>query len=265
MNGWMTAMWIPVGFIVAVLVAWWCLEVRRRRRKARNRAARLRRAQEESAKQEERRVREAEQKAEETQLAIEDLEVIKDISDEFAQLEAINRTRYKYRLPEEDREWIRRRMCELYEFLGQSLLEAARTGDARSFDRLLDMVSSRPYGRSNYRRALDREYGFPPDWHDLVARFIESPDVECIATPADNRRRPEEIRLLAARALKVRQLGTAKLVLAQCDDSVDVRAAVGEVLYSELVKLVYDLHVELGYTFEDDIDEEEPDSIVEDQ
>lgn len=149
-------------------------------------------------------------------------------------------------------------MTELEGLVRHSLDDALEK--ARS-DRQFFLTVLKPFmqlGRSSFEQSragysqIGIELAFPPDWNDMVARYIESPSVhDFIGVGGDQEL--GRLRLMAAEALRDRSLTNAKIVLAKADQpSYSYKGAkypgrdeVGPVLLAELAKLVKQLEIEL--------------------
>ena len=89
---------------------------------------------------------------------------------------------------------------------------------------------------------------YPKNWNALVARYFENP-VQSDFVGLNGFARGE-LRLAAAKALAEGSFTTAKIVLAWCNHDQFHRTEVGDVLTSELAKLVVSLHASVGAVYE---------------
>lgn len=81
-----------------------------------------------------------------------------------------------------------------------------------------------------------RDFAYPDDWNDLLARHYATPAIESFRDVPDWG--PGDVRLLAAQAVDSDDLTNAQIALAFCNCHRNYREAVGDVLTAELAKIV---------------------------
>ena len=92
------------------------------------------------------------------------------------------------------------------------------------------------YVDNELRKIGVRDFAYPDDWNDLVARFRDTPSISAFRGLPE--RGPGDVRLLADEAVESDDLTNAQIALAYCNSESRYREAVGDVLTAQLARVV---------------------------
>lgn len=258
---------IAIGIIVAIIIAWIvALRIRRKRREApiwewyeaanmlvyedlANFASppanySIVPVAEQMAKKQDRIRKEIKQSKKDKlrfkQEAVEWLHAIQQDPDEDSQYEALRlqrtRERHLHYLSKDDSAWVENRLRELTLTHAQLLLAEMRSGDVEAYAKLVELTSSGYRSApSAYWNQTGEAFKVPSDWDNVVAQIFKNPSLDEFRFVRRDVA-PNDVRLMAAAALRSQSIRQAKIVLAFCAYE-KYQAEVG-IMAAELAKLV---------------------------